>query len=92
MKSASNRVRFSRKNRPNKRVRSALVETLEPRVLLASVVWDGEAGDNDWNNQVNWVGNVQIPNQVGDDAVFQDVGVGVVDLMGVTHTIKSIRF
>ncbi|MEQ9408902.1 MAG: CARDB domain-containing protein, partial [Fuerstiella sp.] len=37
---------------------AASLETLEDRTLLAAVVWDGDAGDFQWTNPLNWDGDV----------------------------------
>jgi hypothetical protein len=48
------------------------VEALEIRSLLAAIVWDGEASDNNWNNAANWFNQTTSTNNVlpgaSDDA------------------------
>ena len=36
----------------------ALLESLEPRRLLATIAWDGGGGDHLWLNPLNWEGDV----------------------------------
>jgi hypothetical protein len=33
------------------------LESLEPRQLLAFIVWDGGGGDQSWDNPLNWAGD-----------------------------------
>lgn len=40
-----------RKLRPHRRL---TLQRLESRRVLATVLWDGGAGDNDWHNPLNW--------------------------------------
>ena len=47
-------------------------ERLEDRLLLTTVTWDGDAGDGDWHNAVNWDGDV-LP------GLSDDVRIGVGD-------------
>ena len=60
--------------RKPRRTRKPTLESLEPRLALATVLWDGEAGDNDWNNAANWFDDTNGLNDVlpgaGDDAVI----------------------
>ncbi len=47
-------------------------ETLESRLLLSTVTWTGNAGDNQWTDAGNWVntlGQNVVPGS-GDDAVI----------------------
>src|SRR5262245_14360908 len=46
----------------------ACVERLEDRHLLATVTWDGDAGDNNWQTAANW-SNDSLPT-TGDDVVI----------------------
>ena len=58
-------LRHRRRSAAQRRARYSrpLCETLEPRVLLATVTWDGDA-DNLWGNPLNWhdeYGNAVVP-------------------------------
>ena len=44
------------------------MEVLEPRALLANVTWTGAAGDGEWDDGLNWSGDV-VPGP-SDDAVI----------------------
>jgi hypothetical protein len=62
--------------RNRQRARSKTIATrldyLEDRTLLTAIVWDGDAGDFDFNNDLNWVGDVA-PG-VNDDATIDVAG------------------
>jgi RHS repeat-associated protein len=63
---------------------------LEPRHLLATVVWDGGGGDFDWNNRFNWDGDT-LPGMV-DDVVIDVPGseITVVHSSGNT-AVQSLQ-
>ena len=56
------------------------------------VIWDGDAGDWQWSNPVNWLGDANIPDATNEVAVFQNVNSGAVDLGGATYTIAAVAF
>ncbi len=62
--------------------RSLAQEQLEERTLLAIVSWDGGGGDFDWNNPINWNGNV-LP------AATDDVEIGSA-FAGITVTSSGV--
>ena len=78
----------------------ARVEKLEDRLLLATIVWDGEAGDNAWGNAANWFDETSGANNVlpasGDDveirAPFADQVISLVSgALGTTVNINSLQ-
>lgn len=64
-------------------------ERLEERKLLAVVAWDGEAGDGDFTNPLNWEGDI-VPTS-GDDAVIDVNGGPFIELKaGDFASVKSL--
>ena len=68
----------------------AQVESLEARMLLAAVTWDGGGGDTNWQNQLNWDGDA-IPTTADDVTIgSQYAGLTVVSTADVeVNTIQS---
>lgn len=64
-------------------------ERLEPRVLLATVHWDGGGGDLLWHNPINWVGDV-LPGPEDDVVISLSPGETVVHDQPVETTIRSL--
>ncbi|MDX1927196.1 MAG: hypothetical protein SFV81_11800, partial [Pirellulaceae bacterium] len=60
-----------------RQLRRLRFEAMESRRLLATIVWDGEAGDDRWETAANWQGNV-LP------SAFDDV---VIDVPGQSKSI-----
>jgi RHS repeat-associated protein len=55
----------SRKRRSrSQRTRRLLMEPLEERRVLATIVWDGEAGDDNWHTAANWFDETNNQNDV----------------------------
>jgi hypothetical protein len=75
----------SRRNRSSDT--SARLESLEDRTLLAAVAWDGGAGDLQWNNPLNWDGDV-LPGSA-DDVVIDVTGDITVEATG-NISIRSL--
>ena len=48
------RVGQKRRNVYGNPERNVALEQLEPRTMLAAVMWDGGGGDFEWNNALNW--------------------------------------
>jgi hypothetical protein len=76
------------------------LERLEDRALLATIVWDGEGGDNAWGNAANWFNETSGENNVlptsADDVEIRTPFAGqVISLvsgaLGTTATINSLR-
>ena len=67
--------------------RRSLLETLEQRMLLTTVAWDGEAGDGLWSSPLNWSGDV-LPG--ADDDVKIDVGGPASVRLETATTIASL--
>ena len=88
------RLMVPRETSRRRRVRHTTFESLEPRILLATRIWDGGAISNDkWSDNKNWVGNVAPVSN--DDLVFP-AGIGLLD-RGTNNdifstTFKSLRF
>lgn len=55
-------------------------EPLEQRFVLSVVVWDGDAGNDDWNTPSNWDGDV-LPT-LADDVHIPAIGADAVTLSG----------
>ena len=77
---------FSRRKAvgPVARTRRLHIETLEARVVPATVVWQGNA-DHRWETAANWVGGVAPT--AADDAVIHN---GVSAYFDTTATVKSL--
>lgn len=64
-------------------------EALEARKLLAVVAWDGDAGDGDFTNPLNWEGDLMPLS--GDDAVIDVNGGPFIELRaGDSASLKSL--
>ncbi|MEM0926281.1 MAG: hypothetical protein AAGJ83_09625, partial [Planctomycetota bacterium] len=53
------------RKRPRRKQRRHTFQRLEDRRVLASILWDGDAGTSDWFTATNWVGN-QLPTKEDD--------------------------
>ncbi len=82
------------------RRRALFLERLEERTLLATIVWDGEAGDNAWGSAANWFDETNDVNNVlpssGDDVEIRAPFAGqVISLVlgagGTTVSINSLQ-
>jgi len=56
------------------------VEALEPRLVLATVTWDGGAGTSVWNDAANW--DTDVVPTIADDVVIPAGGSGAITLSG----------
>ncbi|MCO6459621.1 MAG: hypothetical protein J5I93_30265, partial [Pirellulaceae bacterium] len=73
--SGRRRQRHADRNRQRaERPRMLRLEPLEARRLLIASSWI-TVGLGDWSNPANWDNGV--PNAVGDEAIFPDVGGGI---------------
>ena len=84
------RLSRSRQQRHLQRPRKTLrLELLEDRALLAAISWDGGGGDFDWNNELNWIGNM-LPGP--SDEVVIDLGANAftVGYSSGSTSIKSL--
>lgn len=52
---------------------AGFAQRLEPRMLMAAIAWDGDAGDGNFSNPLNWEGDVMPGSD--DDAII-DPGAG----------------
>jgi hypothetical protein len=65
------------------------LDALEPRQLLAFIVWDGGGGDHSWDNPLNWSGDV-LPG-AADVALINAPGQQTVHLTDATdRTVAAI--
>ncbi len=65
------------------------MDSLEPRQLLAFVLWDGGGGDADWNNPLNWSGD-HLPG-AGDNVLIDAPGRPTIHRSAaVSDTIASL--
>lgn len=90
LRPASGKRSASRPSR-NSWGRRLVLESLEQRVVLSTVIWDGGGGDSNWNNPRNW-DNDLLPGP--DDDVYIDisaVGPSTVTLSSGTVAIKSLQ-
>ncbi|MFT5522499.1 MAG: autotransporter-associated beta strand protein [Pirellulaceae bacterium] len=69
----------------------AQIQSHYDAAFSTDVEWDGGAGDSDWNNPVNWVGDNNIPDQADENAFFGDTGAGTVN-MPTSQTVFGIQF
>lgn len=87
----------------NLRIATTYEEAINGTIIInpGEVIWDGDAGDGDWNNPVNWVGDTNIPDAADETAIFRDTGAGTIvnpTVINVpaspdpAYTIKGIRF
>ncbi len=67
---------------------TARIESLESRVLLATINWDGGGGDFNWNTAANWAGDV-LPGAT-DDAVIGDLTGTPTIVSTATVTVNSV--
>lgn len=87
----------TRKKRSRRRKRLVPVESLEQRLLLTTIAWDGEAGDGDWHNAANWFDQSNSVNDVlptaDDDVVIGSAFAGdtIVIAPSTTVDINSIN-
>src|SRR5689334_8917826 len=78
------------RRRPPKHLARA-IDRLEDRTLLSAVSWDGEAGDFEWNNPLNWSGdNTTLPG-VGDDVTIGNLGTATITVSGDAVDIRSLQ-
>lgn len=82
--------RVRRPGRQSRARRRARMECLEPRTLLAAVIWDGGGGDNHWTTAENWLNDV--PPVPGDSLVFDGTGVATVNDFSAGTAFESLRF
>jgi hypothetical protein len=68
--------------------RRMLFEELEPRRVLATVVWDGEAGNGLWTTPANWSTN-SVPSAL-DDVIIDLTPTTEVRLRGTVPVVKSL--
>lgn len=68
--------------------RGAGVESLEDRIMLALVSWDGDAQDGRWMTAANWSGN-QLPTP--DDDVVIDVPTSETIVLRGDVQVRSVR-
>jgi hypothetical protein len=80
-----NRRRYSRR-RVHPRAGLPASEALEQRVLLAAIAWDGEGGNSNWHDALNWTGDV-LPT-AGDDVTI-DAAVNVV--VSESASVRSLQ-
>ena len=64
------------------------VEALEPRMLLATVTWDGGAGTDSWHDAMNWSGDV-LPGPL-DDVVIDVAGEQTIEFTTGITAVKSL--
>jgi YD repeat-containing protein len=62
-------------------------QKLEPRQLLATVTWDGDAGNGNWQDATNWSEDT-LPTAVDDVVISEEFSVG--NLAVGTTTINSL--
>ena len=74
---------------PDVETSMSLFETLEPRVLLATVTWDGGAGTNFWHDAMNWDGDV-LPGP-SDDVLINVAGDALIEFTMGAATVRSIN-
>ncbi|HEX5104204.1 MAG TPA: hypothetical protein VFV87_10360, partial [Pirellulaceae bacterium] len=93
-------IREARLSAARLRRRALFVERLEERMLLATIVWDGEGGDNAWGNAANWFDETNGVNNVlpaaADDVEIRAPFAGqVISLvsgaLGTTVSINSLQ-
>jgi len=74
--------------------RRPIVETLEDRRLLATIVWDGGGVENDWNDAANWYDETNDVNDVkpgpGDDAEIRAGFANETIESDASETIRSV--
>lgn len=78
----------------NKSLPVLCVALLATTLPLSAVnrTWDGEAGDGDFSNALNWSGNTApANNDYGDIAIFASADIGVVNVPA-SRSIKGISF
>ncbi|MCP4125888.1 MAG: DUF4347 domain-containing protein, partial [Gammaproteobacteria bacterium] len=61
--------------------------SLQLEILDTTVVWDNEAGDNDWFNPLNWDGDA-LPT-ASDDVVVNDI-TGTLDISGGNAVFRTL--
>jgi RHS repeat-associated protein len=76
------------KVRPLRRRALLRIETLEARDVPAAVFWDGGAGTTNWNNPLNWSGDV-LPT-AADDVTVSTGNNAVITLAGASATVQSL--
>ncbi len=59
---------------------------------FTEVEWDGGAGDGNWSNPVNWVGDNNVPDNYKELAVFTNTGVGGVNVGANNYVIAGVKF
>jgi RHS repeat-associated protein len=72
---SARRVSLRRRAFPARRSSRIGIESLEERLLMAVVQWDGGGGDLSWQNRINWVGDA-LP-VTGDDVVVGAAYAGI---------------
>lgn len=70
----------------------ALSPTEIQRLSSVDVVWDGGAGDGNWSNPVNWVGDNNIPDTTSEVAVFPTAPATAVSIGANNYTITGVEF
>jgi len=80
------RTKFPRHRHQPKRLRPQF-ESLEPRLVLATINWDGGAGDDEWTTAANWVGD-ELPEQ-DDDVVISAAFSGRTITHGAGNTVVN---
>jgi len=63
--------------------RQLALEPLEARIVLATFLWQGDAGDSLWSTGANWVGDTA-PAGSGHTLVFDDTTAGFADPAGLS--------
>lgn len=78
-----------RKHRRGRRNTRPASELLEPRTLLAAVMWDGGGGNLDWNNASNWSTD-QLPG-AGDDVTIDAPGEVTIEVSSdvAIHSLQT---
>lgn len=85
--------RIRRLRRGNIGAPTSTAEKLENRCLLATIIWDGEAGDNNWDTAANWFDQTNGQNDVkpggSDDAVIAGFG-GTTITSDLNQSVRSL--
>lgn len=87
-----------RERRPARRpARLTLPQPLEERLLLAAIVWDGEAGDNSWGTAENWFDqtnqqNNVLPTAIDDAVIGSEFSAERITIpASTTITVRSVN-
>src|SRR3954469_11812632 len=84
-KNASRRRRLTDSRR--KAALAPLMEALEERTVMSTLVWTG--GDGDWDNAAKWGGTIP---GLNDTALINDSNITITHNTGATDSVGDIQF